>query len=297
MRTTADTRRSLLRFAALALGPEWEVRAWGVEGEFRFPFARVAPITPATPTGPASYSDVAQTYAIHCYPTPGPTADDSIVEVERVKELLHVAFEIGVPYQDPLIPPWMVVAQRINTGGVLAAGVYSYELTAVMGGGSESLPSDAVVVTLTGSTSRVWLGCMPVPGAVSYNVYRGGLLIGSTPDGDFYDTGYAAGTQVPPVTCTAVVDVESSKRRVPLYNYDGVPIDGIGAFSNQRHPHDYLKVLDFSLDEGVDPEDDTEFRVVAQLRVTWRRTAVVPGASDSATQKTLQEIRLVEVGS
>lgn len=200
MRTSADVLRSTLRYTALALGDEWEVRPWGTEGEFKFPFARVAiTVPPSVPLGSAYVHDVTMGLAVHAYPVPGATPDESIMEVERVRDLLHVAFFEGFVYEDVLNP-----------------------------------------------------------------------------------------VAVPPTT----VKVRSAPRRVPLYDYDGVPLDGPDAFSVARNPSDYFRVIECPIDAGVDPEDDTQWRVIAQPRISWRRIALV-----ASGHKIVEEVRLKQEAS
>lgn len=125
MRTGVDVLRSLHRYVWKALeddvvmGPDgdsrdWEIRLWGSEGEFRWPFARVAAITPVTVSGPAVYREAARTFAVHLYPVPQGTAEDSVLEAERVEEIMTIAFETGFTYidkPDPLAPlTWVKVS-------------------------------------------------------------------------------------------------------------------------------------------------------------------------------------------
>lgn len=66
--------------------------------------------------------------------------------------------------------------------------------------------------------------------------------------------------------------------RIPLYDYDGVPVEGVGSASDVRFEHDYMRVTDFSVDRLHDPTDDRLIVVVADVRVTWRRaTHADPG--------------------
>lgn len=193
MRTSADALRSMLRYTWKLLehdAPplwhgevhEWEIRPWGMEGAFGFPFARVAAITPTNYTGSAVIREAARVFALHLYPVPLGTPDDSIMEVERVEELLTVAFETGFTYIDK-------------------------------------------------------------------------------PDAD------------DPATWR---EVKSAPRRVPLYDYDGVPLDGPNSVSYVRQPHDFLRVTTCPINRIVDPEDERYWLVTAEPRVTWRRRGRMP---------------------
>lgn len=288
--------RSLIRYTALMLGPEWEVRPWGTEGEFKFPFARVAVVAPpVVTTGPAHRNDMAMTVAIHAYPKPGSTPDESIMEVERVKELLHRGIEIGFGYSDKLAPPARVQATALPINGTLPADVWHYAVTAITTTG-ESLPSVDAVATTTGTKSCVVLMWTPVTGARSYRVYRrrvsvvGPLsLLVELAEPTYVDDGtVATSVTVPPATTAAVTTVRSSKKRIPLYDYEGVPLDGATAYSNTRHANDYFNVTDCPIDQGVDPEDETQFRVIAQMRITWRRPGTVISGHKVVTEVRLQ---------
>lgn len=57
--------------------------------------------------------------------------------------------------------------------------------------------------------------------------------------------------------------------RVPLYDYEGVPIDEGSIL--RRYP-DYLRVVDCSIDRSQSADDEKKWTVTAELRVTWRRT-------------------------
>jgi hypothetical protein len=57
------------------------------------------------------------------------------------------------------------------TGGTLAAGTYSYRVSALDGAGGETLASEATTQTTTGSTSTVTVNWGAVTGATGYRVY------------------------------------------------------------------------------------------------------------------------------
>lgn len=68
--------------------------------------------------------------------------------------------------------PVNLAAAPLGTGGTLAAGVYYYALTAI-GANGETVASNEVTVTLSGSTSSVPLSWTAFAGATGYKVYRG----------------------------------------------------------------------------------------------------------------------------
>lgn len=63
--------------------------------------------------------------------------------------------------------------------------------------------------------------------------------------------------------------------RIPLYDYEGVPItEG----SEMRRYPDYLRVVDLSIDSTQAPEDEMKWTVIASLRLTWKRAGeLAPG--------------------
>jgi hypothetical protein len=99
--------------------------------------------------------------------------------------------------------PVLTLGATSTTGGTLAAGTYYWKVSALNAVG-ETLASNEVTATTTGTTSSQPLSWTAVAGAVSYNIYRG-----TTPGGEnvkyntastsFMDTG-AAGTTASPVT-------------------------------------------------------------------------------------------------
>jgi hypothetical protein len=72
--------------------------------------------------------------------------------------------------------------------------------------------------------------------------------------------------------------------RVPLYDYDGVPLSDPGVI---RQSHDYLHVVDFSTEQMASPEDDRLRWVVATMRLKWGRPAKVKPA-----EKVVKEVRV-----
>jgi len=76
---------------------------------------------------------------------------------------------------------------------------------------------------------------------------------------------------------------EGKAARVPLYDYDSVPVtDG----STSRNRPDYARILDLSVGRPQSPSDELLFTVTAEVRLGWRRNADVP-----LTGRTANEIR------
>jgi hypothetical protein len=59
--------------------------------------------------------------------------------------------------------------------------------------------------------------------------------------------------------------------RIPLYNFNGVALDGGG--SNFRGDHDYMRIVrgSLSIEQLADPTDERWISVIVNMRVTWRR--------------------------
>lgn len=98
-----------------------------------------------------------------------------------------------------LIPaPTLTLGTTSSTGGTFAAGTYYWKITGRSASG-ETLPSNEVTATLTGSTSSQPLSWPAGPGAASYNIYRGtspgneNVLVANVTTLSYTDTG-SAGT-------------------------------------------------------------------------------------------------------
>jgi hypothetical protein len=76
-------------------------------------------------------------------------------------------------------------------------------------------------------------------------------------------------------------------RRIPLWDFDGVDLDHT---STKRSYCDYLRINDLSVGRRVDPENEQNVVVTADIRVNWRRRADAPGWN-----KVLREIRTAPV--
>jgi hypothetical protein len=66
--------------------------------------------------------------------------------------------------------------------------------------------------------------------------------------------------------------------RVPLYDYDGVPLDGDDAFADEsrRDPRDFLHIEGQPEVTTVnDPGDELLYSVAANIRMSWLRSAAV----------------------
>lgn len=129
------------------------------------------------------------------------SANVSWTNMPAVETISHVSF-----WDSPSAPTG-AGAVASTTGGTLAANTYYYVVTATVTGGSESVKSNEVSVTTTGSTSSVAITAPAVAGATGWRIYRGTsagsentyYTVGSGGALSFTDTG-AAGTSASPPT-------------------------------------------------------------------------------------------------
>jgi hypothetical protein len=93
MRTPLDSLRSVNRYIALALGPQWEVRLSSEKGTFNRPYARVIQV-PSIELVIESWiaSRMQAVYQIVCFPEVGQNADESQANMLEAVDLLWQAF-------------------------------------------------------------------------------------------------------------------------------------------------------------------------------------------------------------
>ena len=107
--------------------------------------------------------------------------------------------------------PTLTLGTTSTTGGTLAAGTYFWKCAALNSAG-ETLASNEVTATTTGSTSSQPLTCTSPAGTVSYAWYKGTTSGGenvryTTTVPNFTDTGAAGTTQSPVTTQTTATAV------------------------------------------------------------------------------------------
>jgi hypothetical protein len=109
--------------------------------------------------------------------------------------------------------PVLTLGTTSTTGGTLAAATYYWKVTGKAANG-ETVGSNEVTATTTGTTSSQPLSWTAVGGATSYNIYRGttaggeNLLIANVTSGLTYtDIGAVGSTGYPPATSTFSTDV------------------------------------------------------------------------------------------
>lgn len=100
-------------------------------------------------------------------------------------------------------PPATPTLTTSTTGGTIAASTtLTYGVTARNAQGESTESATTQITTGSGSTNSNTVAWAAVTGATSYNVYQGGLLIGSTSSLSFVDTGYPQGVAAPTVNGT-----------------------------------------------------------------------------------------------
>jgi hypothetical protein len=282
VRTTQDALRSLKRYVAELLGDEWEVKL-GVqhEGMFKYPYARVYKVGPTLFSGPYYEAMATQPMVVHCYPAPQETPDAAVLQATLVEELLFQGFRVGAAQ---LQTPTGLARTASNTGGTLAAGTRAYRVSALDRQRGETLAATAVNATTTGSTGSVALTWNDMPGASWFYVYRDGDLIAQTTTPSFLDTG-ATTPNVAKVLPVANTTKLGWPNRIPLYDYDGVPLtEAPNDESGRPSASDYLKVNDFSIQNLPDPDDPRRIVVAADIRLSWRRTGRLLSGSVAVTE-------------
>lgn len=104
-------------------------------------------------------------------------------------------------------PATLTLGTTSTTGGTFAAGTYYWKVTGKSASG-ETVGSNEVTATLTGSTSSQPLSWTAIPGAVSYNLYRGttagaeSVIVINTTATSYTDTGTAGTAGTVPTAST-----------------------------------------------------------------------------------------------
>jgi hypothetical protein len=104
VRSSTDALRSLAKYAARVLGPEWEVRLAYDEGLFLRPFARVGWAGPELSAGPAHTTDVTRPANVLCHPAVADSSHAATLEAGRVADVLARGFGVGVQWSEPSDP-------------------------------------------------------------------------------------------------------------------------------------------------------------------------------------------------
>lgn len=149
-----------------------------------------------------------------------------------------------------LIPaPTLVLGTTSTTGGTFAAGTYYWKITGKSASG-ETLPSNEVTATTTGTTSSQPLSWAAGPGAASYNIYRGtsagneNVLVANVTTLTYTDTGTAGTASALPTASGYAIPVTVY---LSLVQTGGTIGDGTHRVIHSQtiQPNDTLLLKDF----------------------------------------------------
>lgn len=101
MRTSEDALRSVKRYLALVLPPEWELRMWADEGSYEAPLARIAESGPTLYTSHRVYTDIVQPVQVHFFLPVAETVSAAMAAARALREQIMVAIEVGVDQGRP----------------------------------------------------------------------------------------------------------------------------------------------------------------------------------------------------
>lgn len=286
MVTTTDATRSLKRYVANALGPEWEVRLNSEEGAFRRPFCRVDVAGGATFGGGMSSSlaqEVSMSFALILYPKESSTPDEALMKAMACEEQVWQMLNVGTGY---LSAPMNLTATK-QSGGSLS-GSQRYSVVAVNRYGK----TNASAVSVSSVNGKVVLAWTAMPEATSYQVFRG-------PEGserwmaDTLNATYTDDGTVTPVVTTQLPSANTARiggpMRVPMYDYDNVSLTE-GATDATRPTGAFMRIVDPpTVNRLVDTHDDLMWVVTANIRMSWSRSSVVPSDAPLVTSFTTSE--------
>lgn len=183
MRTTADALRSLKRYVAATLGPEWEVRLPADDDVFHRPFCRVRTTTPGTIRMAGSLQvEYRQSFSILCYPIEQNDEEQARLEAARVEERLFQAIAVGT--HAPSLGQQVSLTTR--RGHPMRIPLYDYDGVPVTEAVSEEArdhrdfmrvegeptittltdPQDPLSVVVTAEIRMSWVRSAAVPSAV-----------------------------------------------------------------------------------------------------------------------------------
>jgi hypothetical protein len=278
MREPIDCLRSLKKYVAMALATDdyWEVRLAYEDGTFERPFCRVEAAGDAAETGNRYDGEIVMPVQILAHPREKVTADESILEAERVRSILRRAFRVGA---GAIPAPTGVLATA--AAGALPAGTYRYRVTTRTRFG-ESAPTTAGVLTLasTGGAHVTWNA---VAGARAYRVYRG-TVAGServmaevlTPE--LVDDGTR---NLGAVVRATGIGTLGQPWSVPLWDWEDVAFE---ASTTIRLEPDYMRVRGLTTTRIGDPSDPVRQSAVCAMRLAWRVLAFSPADRAPLTQ-------------
>ena len=117
---------------------------------------------------------------------------------------IHNAFSaVNIGTGTQIDPPEAPTLTTSTTGGTIAASTtLNYGITALNAQGETTEGATASITTGSGTTNSNTVTWAAVTGATSYNIYQGGMLVGSTSGVSFVDAGYPQGVAAPTVNGT-----------------------------------------------------------------------------------------------
>lgn len=137
MRTMSDVHRSLARFAAAALGSDWEVRMSDDGGAWKRPAVLVIPTGPLSDAGGSQFvSELVQPWAMYAYPPVGTSPDDSLLKAQVIADKVNDAVRFGV-----------VAGVQVDKARPLRIPLYLYDGVALGTAATVRAPSDYLRVS------------------------------------------------------------------------------------------------------------------------------------------------------
>lgn len=146
----------------------------------------------------------------------------------------HNAFSnVNLGTGTQISPPAAPTLSTNTTGGTIPASTtLTYGITALNAQGETTEGATASIATAsttaTNSNTITWTA---VTGATNYNVYQGGMLIGSTSALTFLDTGYPQGVAAPTVNGTGTLNypllVPVAGVLHPIWHPSGLTVNGV----------------------------------------------------------------------
>ena len=111
-------------------------------------------------------------FLFECPDTAGPTTGQGpILAIELFVGVTRFYGLLQLDPDSPLDTPTGVTLTKLDTGGTLAAGTYSYRISAIDGIGGETLASTAVTLAIDGPDDRIQINWTAVTNAAGYRVY------------------------------------------------------------------------------------------------------------------------------
>lgn len=270
MREPIDALRSLKKYVALTLADDddWEIRLAYEDGTFERPFCRVESAGDAAEAGGRYDGEIVLPVQILCHPREQLTADESILEAERVRSILRRAFRIGAGAIPAPAAPVLAA-----DAGALPAATYIYRVTALTRfGESAASPSASITLPATGGVALSWAA---VPGTRCYRVYRGVVagserVMAEVLDPELLDDG---GRNLGAIVNAAGRGTLGQPMSVPLWDWDDVAFEDT---TRARLEPDFMRVRGLTTNRVGDDSDPIRQTAVIGMRLAWRASVLTP---------------------